>query len=1055
MPKFRLQGFQNQANDGNGSDTSSGFLAGTTGATLANEATRQHKDYGAHTYEDLYANVTAFGGGDTVTISETENGTASSNLTVSASGTGIVRDGTGTEVATADDLIGCERIDDGGMHSDAHTVSQTAIVASAGVAGIVGGGGLTLTSDIYWGLWGSAVSATASEQQTRLHRDTTMNNLRVYASGASGTWVCGPFDGTTQSTNVVVSVTASGETEDTTGTEAYSSGEDISVFFDETVAGTLTLGTWQLDTDVDEVPRGQGISPQVVGTTDLFAPLNGGGSNAFAENAGITKQDTRIGTEDVGNLSVFISAVSSPSSSVFALRLNTTNSSNVTVAPSGTGLISDMTGTETLAEDDEISFFGDNASGSYTYTSAYIEMPTDDFAFVEGVTATATAAALLPTITTVEVAAMDRSAVSDWTGRVGPYKIGTAWYTVIPVFSLNALSVMKAATEPSEETPGDWVEVDQVAISDLTVYDVHHGSDDDLYIASLSSSGTILRTHTFDPGTDAFTNENEDPGVGTLTASDTQPSGVGIHFWSNSDRTIFYGSNDGADDIVTAVRWDDSLTAWQTAADVFNVGGANYGFAGFTVGGTYIQVHGFDETNNDLDSRSIDVADTLGTLTEVFGGSFTNGWTSAGWGALDTSGTDTLLLDLTSGSGSEQAVVNTATDAQNPTWDGGSVRTSTSEPNNTGSQSGPAQVMIYDAAADDRIAVYIDTAGDLIRQVDTGSGWTADDGTTEHAATFTTVSADFNDSKLRMMAWDSATLVWEYWEEGAAGVSTSIAGVVATATGAALLPTITSVGVVSVAGVLATATAAALLPAVEIATSIAGIVAEAPAAALLPTITSVGTISITALVAEAPAVAELPTITSVEIISVAGVLATATAAALLPAVQIGISVAALVAEAPAVALLPTITAVTSTTIAGVVAEAPAAALLPTITSVEIVSVSGLVAEAPAAALLPTITSVGIVSVAGVVATADADALLPAIEIAVTVTGLVAEAPAAALLPTITSVGIVLIAGVVAIATAAALLPTITANESAPTAEGPLVGGKLIGGDILIGGRLVR
>jgi hypothetical protein len=219
-------------------------------------------------------------------------------------------------------------------------------------------------------------------------------------------------------------------------------------------------------------------------------------------------------------------------------------------------------------------------------------------------------------------------------------------------------------------------------------------------------------------------------------------------------------------------------------------------------------------------------------------------------------------------------------------------------------------------------------------------------------------------------------------ELAAGGVSTSITAVIAAAPAAVLLPTITSVGIVSVSPPILTAPAAVLLPAIEIATTITAVIATAPAAVLLPTVTSVGVVSVTAVIATAPAAVLLPTVTSQVSTSITAIIATANAAVLLPTVtSVGVvSVTAVIATSNAAVLIPAVTAIemVSTSITAVIAAAPAAVLLPTITAQVVTSVTAVIATAPTAVLLPTITSVRVVSVTAVVATATADVLLPVV-----------------------------------------------------------------------------
>ena len=305
---------------------------------------------------------------------------------------------------------------------------------------------------------------------------------------------------------------------------------------------------------------------------------------------------------------------------------------------------------------------------------------------------------------------------------------------------------------------------------------------------------------------------------------------------------------------------------------------------------------------------------------------------------------------------------------------------------------------------------------------------------------------------LRFLSWDSpgntqgAQLHLE-WTEGGGGATVNAA--TATATAAALLPTITTVRSPTIAAVPAEATAAAPIPAVGIFKTVLAVAALATASALLPTIAAVRSPTVTAVTAEATAAAPLPTITGIRSPTVLAVTAEATAACPLPTITAirNATALAVTAEATATCPLATIATVRSPTVLAVTATATAEALLPTITTEGGITVLAVTAEAGADALLPTITTIRSPTILALTATATADALLPTITtgLGATVEAVTAEATAAAVLPAITTVRSPTVLAVPATADAAAPLPTISAGHSATvtavtataTADAPL------------------
>ncbi len=367
MPKIRLGGDVALATL-NGDDGFGSFATNDGGSTT--EAEVQFTDYDGHVYEDIGGFVSLNGSSVAASFTFTDDGSPSSNLVASTTGTGFVEDTTGTESPAAGSLIGCD-LTNAGMHGDSVTFDSAVVTASAGVAGLAAHR-MTGTIDTFGGLWGYEQRGVFAEVTTRISRSVVYSNLRTHQRN-SVTATISHYDGVASS-NLTVSYSAeSGVKEDTTGTESNVADDDVGFFFDRT-SGTIS-GYAQLDSDVDEIPRGTNAS-RTWSTTTAYAPSITATAWATSETDGLSKDITRIGAEDIANLHVYVFSFTSATNPVLAVRINTTTSTNLTVAPSGTGLISDTTGTETLADGDFLGFIqtATAVSGVQTLTH-YIEVP--------------------------------------------------------------------------------------------------------------------------------------------------------------------------------------------------------------------------------------------------------------------------------------------------------------------------------------------------------------------------------------------------------------------------------------------------------------------------------------------------------------------------------------------------------------------------------------------------------------------------------------------------------------------------------------------------------
>jgi hypothetical protein len=263
------------------------------------------------------------------------------------------------------------------MHNDDGNNTALMVSFQAGGGGVVGGGRPSqTTTDFYHSLFGGSES-TLAQVQTRIHRTIVFSNLRAYLDTTGASSVDVSHYDTVASTNLTVSFVTSADAaaEDTTGTESSVDGDDVSFFADYVSGSSQGLTSVQMDTDVEEQPRGGSGNESWTTTTEYSSSIE----HFFgsAETSGSTKQAWRIGSESIGNLDVYASAFTSATSAEVAARVNTTTSTNIVVAITGTGLVSDTTGTESIVDADEVGVVRSaSAVSGVTTTSHFIEMAT-------------------------------------------------------------------------------------------------------------------------------------------------------------------------------------------------------------------------------------------------------------------------------------------------------------------------------------------------------------------------------------------------------------------------------------------------------------------------------------------------------------------------------------------------------------------------------------------------------------------------------------------------------------------------------------------------------
>ena len=332
----------------------------------ATEAETQLKSYVAYTFSDLRVRLSTHSGPG-VTFALRDDGSSSSTLTVSLTGTTWIDDLTGSDTVVANSLMNWIADQSAGMHGDTFTVDDSAVTyahasTKAPIFAFIHGNSLPADR---WGVFGTSGTWRTNEIEARTHfyRAQALSNLHVYVSAVSSiTADIAISKNGTKSTTVVVAITGTGEFEDATGSESYTDSDDGSFYFD-IASGSATLQVTQVQADSDESIAGYGNSTGSPTTRQFYSPSG--------ESIGTTAKDEYdmyIGSVTAANLQCYISSAGSGTRDV-TLRIGATDSTTVTINITGTGHFEDITGTETLVDADSLTFSmastGTGASGRF------------------------------------------------------------------------------------------------------------------------------------------------------------------------------------------------------------------------------------------------------------------------------------------------------------------------------------------------------------------------------------------------------------------------------------------------------------------------------------------------------------------------------------------------------------------------------------------------------------------------------------------------------------------------------------------------------------------
>ena len=307
------------------------------------------KIYNAYICTDLRVHMTQLDGGTGGVILLRDDG-GDTTVAVTVTSTGWFEDLTDSATPAANSKINYE-YDGAGMHDDQDLGDEVLMTIdhASDLPFMGGGGGATQSNNWFTPLPLNTLNFDigSSTNKVQFPRSTILSNLFVVASSVSGTWDVGIGKNTAQPDSVEVRFTSSGELEDLTGSETYSDTDDASFRALQAVAGSINVSMWKVDADTAETFLG--TQPWSDVTTRVY--------NYFDSQPEITSPDdnffARLGSITGQNLSTHITAAGSGTRDV-SLRVGSTNSTNVSISVTATGLAKDLTGSESIADDDSV-----------------------------------------------------------------------------------------------------------------------------------------------------------------------------------------------------------------------------------------------------------------------------------------------------------------------------------------------------------------------------------------------------------------------------------------------------------------------------------------------------------------------------------------------------------------------------------------------------------------------------------------------------------------------------------------------------------------------------
>jgi len=349
------------------------ILATGDGGSTTQVLSFVHETY---TMSDLRVKVVASTGGDDgsyfrVRINNTEVNALGILITVSG---------------WFEDLVTTETLTDGdncfyvfqnfGMHGDDIDLRNggAMVTFEGSTLGAQYGYGIPTQSNASsWTVMGSVgIFSTAgiTNQEHDIQRAMVLSDLSAACdSESSSDFDHSPTKNGTASTSVSVNVTSTGNFEDVTGTEAYAV-DDRAAFEHLRTGGAQSADVVTIRSDIEEAwLTCQGNS---VTTREYYSF-----TSRLIGTSPDDEFEMRIGSQSVGHLVARVTSAGGGTTDISA-RIETTNSTNLTIDGTSSGYLEDLTGSDTVADTNSMVITAAASSGTLVFSFAGLECPWTD-----------------------------------------------------------------------------------------------------------------------------------------------------------------------------------------------------------------------------------------------------------------------------------------------------------------------------------------------------------------------------------------------------------------------------------------------------------------------------------------------------------------------------------------------------------------------------------------------------------------------------------------------------------------------------------------------------
>lgn len=344
---------------------------------------------GAGTGSNLFAYVSTGGGVDTTLSTRVNSGSGGQSVTLTASTAGQYEDTSGTDSMDDGEDFNYQVTRVAGAPNTVIELIAYTFAPSSGTITLLGriGAGITATVDAFFGIcahnYGANITAAGTEANTQAYipQAGTFTNLYTNSDSNSRTDTCNISTRlNTGAGNLTVQylTTASGEREDTSGTDTVAEGDEINYVFDQNGgSGNLAIRSCKIEYTATDAylfvlqQSATSSSSSVANASDYFYPAGG----LEGEATVTTEANAEDRCEDDftwSDLAAYVSAFSGSGGSgnvVLRSRKNRNNGNMLLTYSSASGQQVDTSNTDSVVDGDEYNYasVGGCTSGNITY----------------------------------------------------------------------------------------------------------------------------------------------------------------------------------------------------------------------------------------------------------------------------------------------------------------------------------------------------------------------------------------------------------------------------------------------------------------------------------------------------------------------------------------------------------------------------------------------------------------------------------------------------------------------------------------------------------------